>query len=341
VPASLSFETFRQAVAQGRIAPAYLFEGAEVHFHDEGIRLLETTCVPGDALSIDRESLRGGETSLATILDLASTYPMGGGVRLVIVREAGDVPCDDAAPIKAYLKAPNPKACLVFSDPGFDRRRVLYRALADLAVRIDCSPLDEARTAAWVRERLRGRGFGISPDLAAAVASGLAGAGLARVSSEMDRLMNALGSPRPVEAADLALLADVPRVQDAFRLAAHAARGERGEAIGIARALIRSGEEPVKLLGGISWYFRNALRARAAEVRRLPAHETTRLYGIDRGRIERFSREIGPVSVESLRDALALCLRTDRELKGQGARDPLHALERLVHQVGRRPRRPA
>ena len=93
MPASLSFETFRQAVAQGRIAPAYLFEGAEIHFHDEGIRLLETTCVPGGALSIDRESLRGGETSLAAILDLVSTYPVGGGVRLVIVaRRPGPTP---------------------------------------------------------------------------------------------------------------------------------------------------------------------------------------------------------------------------------------------------------
>lgn len=339
MPASLSFEKFQETLKQRRIAPAYLFEGAEVHFHDEGIRLLEAACVPGDALSIDRESLRGGETSLTAILDLASTYPMGDGLRLVIVRQAGEVRCEDAAPIKAYLKAPNPKACLVFSDPGFDRRRILYRALLELAVRIDCAPLDEARTAAWVRERLRGRGFGISADLASAVASGLSGAGLARVSSEMDRLMNALGSPRPIEASDLALVADVPRVQDAFRLAAHIARGERGEAIGIARALIRSGEEPVKLLGGISWYFRNALRARAAEARRLPPHETTRLYGIDRGRIERFAREIGPASVADLREALVLCLRTDRELKGQGARDPLHALERLVHQAGRRVRR--
>ena len=341
MPASLSFERFQESLKQGRISPAYLFEGAEVHFHDEGIHLLESACVPGEALSIDRESLRGSETSLAAILDLASTYPMGGGLRLVIVRQAGEVRCDDAATIKAYLKAPNPKACLVFSDPGFDRRRTLYRTLLELAVRIDCAPLDEAQTAVWVRERLRGRGFGLSPDLAAAVAAGLAGAGLSRVSSEMDRLMNAIGSPRPVEASDLALVADVPRVEDAFRLAAHIARGERGEAIGIARALLRSGEEPVKLLGGISWYFRNALRARAAEVRRLPPHESTRLYGIDRGRIERFSREVGRASVDDLRDALALCLRTDRELKGQGARDPLHALERLVHHAGRRARRSA
>jgi DNA polymerase III delta subunit len=341
VPASLSFEGFQESLKQGKVSPAYLFEGAEAHFHDEGIRLLESACVPGEALSIDRESLRGSEISLAAILDLASTYPMGGGLRLVIVRQAGEVRCDDAAPIKAYLKAPNPKACLVFSDPGFDRRRTLYRTLLDLAVRVDCSPLDETRTATWVRERLRGRGFGLSPDLAAAVAAGLAGAGLARVSSEMDRLMNAIGSPRPVEASDLVLVADVPRVEDAFRLAAHLVRGERGEAIGIARALLRSGEEPVKLLGGISWYVRNALRARAAETRRLPPHESTRLYGIDRGRIERFSREMGRASVDDLRDALALCLRTDRELKGRGARDPLHALERLVHHAGRRPRRSA
>lgn len=341
MPASLSFAQFQESLKRGAIAPAYLFEGEEAYFHDEGIRLLEQAALPPEALSIDRESLRGGEAPLAAILDLASTYPMGGVRRLVIVRQADEVRCDTADPLKAYLKAPNPKTCLAFSDTKFDRRRVLYRALADLAVRVDCAPLDEARTAAWVRERLRGRGCGISADLAAAVAAGLAGAGLSRVSAEMDKLMSSLGSPRPVEASDLALLADVPRVEDAFRLAAHTARGERAEAIGIARALLRSGEDPVKLLGGISWYFRNALKARVAEARRLPPRETTQMYGIDRGRIERFAREVGRARVEDLKEALALCLRTDRELKGQGARDPLNALERLVHQVGRRVGRPA
>jgi DNA polymerase III delta subunit len=152
--------------------------------------------------------------------------------------------------------------------------------------------------------------------------------------------MTALGPPRPVEAADLTILADVPRVDAAFRLAAHAARGERGEAIAMMRGLMRDGEDPIKILGGLSWYFRNALRALVADARRLPARETTVLYGIDRGRIDRFSREVGRARPEDLRDALAWCLKADRELKGMGARDPAQALERLVHHVGRRVRRP-
>ena len=110
MPASLSFAQFQESLKRGAIAPAYLFEGAESHFHDEGIRLLEEAALPREAMSIDRESLRGGEASLAAVLDLASTYPMGGGRRLVIVRQAGEVRCDSAEPLKAYLKAPNPKS---------------------------------------------------------------------------------------------------------------------------------------------------------------------------------------------------------------------------------------
>jgi len=341
VPPSLSFAQFREGVKRGAIAPAYLFEGAEAYFHEEGIRLLERSALPPEALSIDRESLRGDETSLAAILDLAATYPMGGGRRLIVVRQADGLRPDTCDPLGAYLKAPNPKSCLVFSDTRFDRRRALYRTLLDHAARVDCQPLDEARTAAWVREQLRGRGFGIGADLAAAVAEGLAGAGLGRLDAELEKLMSAIGGPRPVEAADLSLLADVPRVEDAFRLASHTARGERGEAIGMVRALLRSGEDPIRLLGGLSWYFRSALRARAADARRLSPREATQVYGIDRGRIERFAREIGAARVEDLRLALQLCLKMDRELKGQGARDPANALERLVHQVGRRARRPA
>lgn len=335
MPASLSFSRFLDLLKSRSTAPAYLFEGEESYFHDEGIRLLERTVVADGAQSMNRDAVRGGETSLEALLDRARTYPMGPGHRLVVVREADALRAESLDPLKEYLRAPNPRACLVFSDIGFDRRRALFKVLADGAMRVDCGPLDDARTAVFVRERLRTRGFGISPDLASAIASGLAGAGLARVAAEIDKLMSALGSPRPVEAADLGILADVPRIQDSFRLAAHAARGERGEALGILRSLIDQGEDPIKILGGLSWYFRNALRARVAEERRLPPRETTVLYNIDRGRIERFSREIGGARASDLKDALAFCLRVDRELKGMGAKDPANALERLVHRTGR------
>ncbi|OLC53934.1 MAG: DNA polymerase III subunit delta [Acidobacteria bacterium 13_1_40CM_4_69_4] len=341
MPPSLSFVQFRDSLERGVIVAAYLFEGEEAYFHEAGIRALEESVLPREALSIDRESLRGDETSLAAILDLAATYPMVGGRRLIVVRQAAGLRSDTADSLEAYLKSPNPKSCLVFSDTEFDRRRAVYRTLLKHAARVDCRPLDEARTAAWVRERLRGRGFGISADLASAVAEGLAGAGLGRVEVELEKLMSSIGSPRPVEAADLSLLADVPRVEDAFRLAAHTARGDTGEAIVSVRALLRSGEDAIKLLGGLSWYFRNAIRAVVAGERRLPPREATQIYGIDRGRIERFAREIGRARVEDLRDALRSCLKMDRELKGQGAKDPANALERLVHQVGRRARRTA
>ena len=145
MPPSLTFVQFRDNLKRGLIAPAYLFEGEESYFHEEGIRSLEESALPREALSIDRESLRGEETSLAAILDLAATYPMGGGRRLVVVRQADGLRSDTAEPLKAYLRAPNPKSCLVFSDTGFDRRRALYRTLLEQAARVDCRPLDAAQ----------------------------------------------------------------------------------------------------------------------------------------------------------------------------------------------------
>src|SRR5437867_6906254 len=193
MPSSLSFVQFRESLGRGVIAPIYLFEGEEVYFHESGIRSLEEAALSREALSTDRESLRGDETSLAAILDLAATYPMGGGRRLIVVRRAGGLRSDTAEPLKTYLNAPNPKSCLVFSDTDFDRRRTVYRLLLERAARVDCRPLDEARAAAWVRERLRGRGFGISADLVSAIVEGLAGAGLGRVETELEKLMCSIG----------------------------------------------------------------------------------------------------------------------------------------------------
>src|SRR2546428_7521900 len=123
---------------------------------------------------------------------------MGNGRRLIVVRDADALRADNLEPLKNYLKTPNPRACLAFSDVKFDRRRALYRVLADHAARVDCGPLDEARAAVFVRERLRSRGYGIGADLASAIASGLAGARLGRGQAEPPELINGSRQPRTV-----------------------------------------------------------------------------------------------------------------------------------------------
>lgn len=336
---TLSFTQFQQGLLRARIEPVYLLDGEETFFQEEAIRLLGQAVLPEGAAAVDREMLRGGETDLQEVIDLASTFPMGGGRRLLVIREADRLRGDGVEPLKSYLERPNLKSCVVFSDPHFDRRRALHKALVAGAARVDCGPLDDARAAVWVRDRLRARGFGLSNDLADAIVAGGAGAGLARLDAELQKLMSALGAPRPIGAADLALLADVPRVDDAFRLAVQILRGDRGAAILAARALLRSGEDPVHLLGGLAWYFRTALKARSAASRRLPPRETTALYGLDPWRVEKFQQEVGGTRAEVLTHALAVCMRADRELKGFGAKDPAHAIERLIHGVAGRAER--
>ena len=95
------------------------------------------------------------------------------------------------------------------------------------------------------------------------------------------------------------------------------------------------------LLGGMAWYFRNALKACEVRDRRVSPRDAGARYGIDSWRAERFHREIGRVETQTLRDAIRFCLVADREIKGGGARDPAHAFERLIHRLGRDVRRGA
>jgi DNA polymerase III delta subunit len=185
-----------------------------------------------------------------------------------------------------------------------------------------------------VREYLGAAGFSIDAELAEAITSGLSGDGLGRLRAELDKLMSAAGTPRAIGPADLELLASVPRVDDAFLLARQILNGDRGAAVNSLRLLLAAGEEPVMLLGGISWYFRNALKARAARDRRVPPREVGARYGIDPGRVERFGREVGRIGEGDLEAALRHCAAADSELKGRGARDPAHAFERLIHRIG-------
>jgi DNA polymerase-3 subunit delta len=331
----LTFPALRQALQRGRVEPVYLLTGEETWFHDEAIRLLEEAVVPPEAAIVNRQAVRGPEIDLVALVDLAMTFPMGPGRRLVVVRQADALRPDGLEELKAYLEAPNPRTCLVFSDEGFDERRALFRALQAGAVRVDCLPIADPQTlATWARDRLRARGYGLSPELAEAIGTGLLGAGLQRLDAELQKLMSAVGAPRPIAADDLEILADVPRIADAFQAARATLGGRRGEAIRAIRALLEEGQEAPMLLGALAWSVRTALKTRAALERRTPPRDLQADYGLHPGRIDSFRGEAA-LPLRALRRAVALCLEADREIKGGGARDPLHAFERLVHGVAR------
>ncbi|HKQ98893.1 MAG TPA: DNA polymerase III subunit delta [Candidatus Polarisedimenticolia bacterium] len=333
MPRLLPFARLQAEIKKGAIEPVYLFAGGETWFHEEGIRLLEAAA---EAEPINQDRLRGREIGIEPLLDMASTYPMGPGRRLIVVRQAAQLEPEGIEALKAYLARPNPRTLLIFSDAEFDQRRAIWKALEATALQVRCDPIaSEAGLAAWVRERLRERGYGIGPELAEAIAVGLGGAGLGRVAAEMDKLMGAIGAPRPVEPADLGILADVPRVADAFQIATLALRGDRGAAIRGARALLDAGEEPPQILGAIAWYVRTALKVRSASDRRVAPRDLMPLYGLPPGRIERFRAEIGALSPAALERAVRLCARADREIKGGGARDRANAFERLLHSLAR------
>jgi DNA polymerase-3 subunit delta len=338
MPATLRFPQFQAALQRGVIEPVYLLAGEETFFHEEAVRLLgEAVTTPGSA-GVNRHVLDGEEVDLVELLDLASTYPMGPGHRFIVVRRAGRLRADSADDLKGYLARPNPKTCLVFSDPEFDERRTVYKALAAKVTRVACDPLrDESQVAAWVRGRLRARSYGIADELAEAIAVGLLGAGLARLDAELEKLMSAIGAPRPVAPEDLEILAGVPRVGSAFQVALRALQGDRGAAIRDLRALLESGEQPPAMLGAIAWYVRTALKAKAAATRRIPARDLHPLYGLNPSRIDQIRSEIGPATTGRLRRALILCREADREIKGFGSKRPVHALERLVHGIARIP----
>jgi DNA polymerase-3 subunit delta len=340
MPAPVGVARLREALQRGSVDPVYLFEGPEAFFHEEAFRLLEAAALAPGSAGVNRHILDGDAVDLVELLDLASTYPMGPGRRLILVRRAARLRAESADPLRAYLAGPNPRTCLVFSDLEFDERRAVYKALAALATRIRCEPLrSESEVAAWVRERLRARSYGITEELAEAVGVGLGGAGLARLDAELQKLMSAIGAPRPVEAKDLEVLAGVPKVGSAFEVARAALRGDRGAALRDLRALLEGGEQAPAMLGALAWYVRSALKARAAGDRRLPARDLYPLYGLSPSRADQFRAETGGATAGQLRRALRLCREADREIKGLGSKRPEHALERLVHGLARATRR--
>ena len=99
--------------------------------------------------------------------------------------------------------------------------------------------------------------------------------------------------------------------------------------------MLASGEEPLKLLGGIAWRTRGMLQAKALLEDRVPPREVGRRVRLGWG-ADRILDGLGRYSMDELRAFPYHVAEADRALKSRGL-DPGAIFERMVRRMVDRP----
>lgn len=335
----VSQKEFLARLEKGKTIPAILLLGEEAYLRDNCRHLLTKTFVAEAARgwAVSHYSADRGETQAA--LEQSQTMAMLSPRQVVFLEEGeaidkmGEKDREQAvAQLDAYLSNPAPFTVLVIEARALDQRMKLGKLLAEKALVVECDlgqALDQKLATAVLMARAMAKDQGVelekgaAEDLAEFVA-----ADLMRLKTEIDKLATYVGERKRIGKQDVSALVVSEKATTVWELADLLASRQAKKAMEFLNRLLRDGEEPLQMLGALTWMYRKLIEA--SEVRGVAnAWQAARTLGMRPEQAELALQSARRISQPRLLEGLAALRRADDRLKG-GREDAPAVMEFLV-----------
>jgi DNA polymerase-3 subunit delta len=340
--AGISREELAARLEKGKTIPAILLLGEEPYLRDSCRAQLIERFVPESSRTwaVSRYSAERGETQAA--MDQAQTMAMLSPQQVVFLEDAeaieklGEKNREEAvASLDAYLGNPAPFTVLVIEATGLDQRMKLGKLLVEKTLVVECGLGDKAEkrqevAAALARALAKEQGVefekGAAEDLAEFVA-----ADLMRLKTEIDKLATYAGERKVILREDISALVVSEKTTTVWELADMLASRQPKKALEFVERLLRDGEEPLPMLGAMTWMYRKLIEA--SEVKGVTnGWQAARVLGMRPEQAELALQNARKISKPRLLSGLSALRRADDRLKG-GAQDARTVLEFLVTEL--------
>jgi DNA polymerase-3 subunit delta len=270
---------------------------------------------------------------LGSVVAAARSPGMFAARRVVLVRDVGALEGEPGA-ISDYAASPPPDSYLIVRAPSLDLRRKLHKALAQAGrlLRFEAAPPEETgRLSAEVKSLAGEAGVRLEPRAAAFLAE-VCGGDLYRVAAELDKLGAWVGGEeRRVSLDDVREIAVGSGLLSGWAVGDAVMLRDRSAALTALRRLIETGEEPIRIVGGLAFRARSMLRAKAmlaTGARQGDAIGAARAWPYR----EKLERGLELYTLDELLGFPAALLEADRTLKSRSLA-PLAVLEVLVERM--------
>ncbi len=340
--AGLSTDKFLERLAKRQPIPGVLLLGAEAYLRDLCRKRIVDAYVSEDLRQWAVTRLSAREESISTIIGQAQTIPMFAPRQVIFVSDAeaweklGDESRDAlAAELSRYFDNPSPTTLLVFEAAKLDQRMRLAKIFIEKTLVVATElPEDVAERSRIAVPLARGMAKELNVVLDADAAEELVemlNGELATIHTELEKLATYAGAKGRITQADIELLVISAQKYSVWELADMLASREPASALRFLDRLLRDGEEPVALIGGLAYMYRKLL-----EAQELPRGVTGREAS---GRLHMYSKT-ADVAVQQCRnfsklqlvEGLRALYEADSLLKS-GGRTQRVLMESLVMQL--------
>jgi len=340
--ARISANELLARLEKGKPVPAILLLGEEPYLRDSCRTLLIERYVPEAARTwaVSRYSADRGETQAA--LEQAQTMAMLSPLQVVFLEDGeaieglGEKNRDATVELlTAYLEDPAPFTVLVIEATQLDQRMKWGKLLAEKSLVVACGlgeNLNERQAAAVALARAMAKEQGLefergaAEDLAEFVA-----ADLMRLKTEIEKLATFAGARKQIRREDLSALVVSEKTTTVWELADMLATRQGKKALEFLDRLLREGEEPLQMLGAITWMYRKLVEA--SEMRGVSnGYQAARALGMRPEQAELALQSARKISKPRLLAGLGALRRADDRLKG-GREEARTVMEFLVAEL--------
>jgi DNA polymerase III subunit delta len=322
------------SLKQGKILPAYLLFGDEEFLLQEAVDLLTAKVVDPAARDFNSNVVYCRDTPVSDIVNFAQTLPFMSERRLVIAKDIDALKAADLEELIAYLKDPSPSTCLVLiSNQGkYEKKSVIAAVESHGAVTRFYALLDR-EIVAWILGWAKARGLSMQHD-AAPYLWQVIGNDLQKIGNELQKVEIFIKERKAITFDDVKTVIGDFREYTSFDLAAAIGSKDQEKAFLILSRLIQEGEQPVGLLGSISWNFRRLTQAKSMESTGLGPDEIMKKLRppVIFHQAPQFKEQMKRFSLDELRGVFAVLLQADQALKSSGLSGRL-VLERMVLRI--------
>lgn len=324
-----TLESFHKTLGHGELASVYLLAA------DEPLRLQEAA----DAL---RARAREAGYAEREVLDVEARFDWNqlarasaslslfSTRRLIELRvPTGLVGKEGSAAIIEWCKHGAPDTLLLISAAQWSRKHegAWVKEIERNGVYVPIKSLRVDELPAWIRTRMRGKGFTPDDDAVALLASRAEG-NLLAIAQEIDKLAMLRDGGR-VAAEELEALEADNALYDVFKLTDAAFAGDAARALRVFSGLRAEGEDVIPMLGWLLNQLELALRLASADDFAVAARAEYNFWPARQKLFAAALKRAGRGAAH-WEHCVARCARIDRMSKGRQAGDPWREFERLL-----------
>lgn len=283
--------------------------------------------VPADARDFAVTQVSLEKTALTQALALAATLPMLSPRQVLVLSDVDAVTDEDLAQLETYLDDPAGFTVLVFEARKLDGRTRVAKLLLARCELFEAGSTNESEALRAAREFAAELSLKLSPETFEDLVFAL-GTDQGRLRVELEKLKAYAGPKGQVTSGDVADLVIPARLFNVFDLADLLAERRRANALARLRRLLEAGENPIGIVGALSWLYRQLLIAQSLP-RNIPPWKAGQALRAPRSKIPDLLRQARRFSARELREGFTALLDADVALKS-GAANPVAILEAMV-----------